>query len=57
METMREGGKAELEKSIEQLRDEKLSWVAAYQTVVNCNKRTLSVVFFEDDSLTYSYSL
>ena len=27
---MREGGKAGLEKSIEQMRDEKLSWVAAY---------------------------
>ena len=57
MSVMREGGKAELEKSVEQMRNEKLSWVAAYQTVVNCNKRTLSVVFFEDDSLTYSFSL
>lgn len=57
MDYMREGGKAELTKSIEQLRNEKISWVAAYQTVVNCNKRTLSVVFFEDDSLTYSFSL
>ena len=57
MSVMREGGKAELEKSVEQMRNEKLSWVAAYQTVVNCNKRTLSVVFFEDDTLTYSYSL
>ena len=57
MSVMREGGKAELEKSVEQMRNEKLSWVAAYQTVVNCNKRTLSVVFFEDDNLTYSYSL
>ena len=57
MSVMREGGKAELEKSVEQMRNEKLSWVTAYQTVVNCNKRTLSVVFFEDDNLTYSYSL
>ncbi len=57
MNFMREDGKAELEKTIEQLRDENNCWLAAYQTVVNCNKLTLSVVFFEDDSLTYSFSL
>ena len=57
MNFMREDGKVELEKSIEQLRDENNCWLAAYQTVVNCNKLTLSVVFFEDDSLTYSFSL
>lgn len=44
-------------KSVEQLKNEGKEWLSVWQTVANCNKKTVTVTFFEDDSLTYSYGI
>lgn len=50
-------GKAENVKPLQQLRDEGTQWHSVWQTITNCHKQTLKVIFFEDDSLTYDFSL
>ncbi len=54
---MEEKGKTEREKSIQERKDEGTQWLSVWQTTTNCNKKTLSATFFEDDSLTFSFSL
>ena len=54
---MEENGKVEREKSIQQRKDEGTDWLSVWQTIANCNRRTLTVTFFEDDSLTFSFSI
>ncbi len=57
MEMLEEEGKVEREKPLQQLKDEGTQWLSAWQTVANCNKKTLHVTFFEDDSLAFDFSL
>ncbi len=50
-------GEVENAKSLQQLRDEGTQWQSVWQTIANCNKQTLKVIFFEDDSLTYDFAV
>ena len=43
-------------KDRQQLRDANEYWESAFTEVINCNKRTLFVRFFEDDNMTYTLS-
>ena len=54
---LRKHGEEERAKTLQQLRDENTTWLSTYQLVANCNKKTIHVTFFEDDSLTYDISL
>ena len=54
---MEEAKAPEREKTIQQRKDEGKEWESVWQTVANCNKKTLSVIFFEDDALSYKFSL
>ena len=53
METLKAKERA---KSIEQRKNEGKEWESVWQTVANCNKRTMSVIFFEDDALSYNFT-
>ena len=44
-------------KPLQQLKDEGKEWLSVWQTVANCNKKTMSFTFFEDDTLTFDYTL
>ena len=44
-------------KSIQQLKDEQTEWLSVWQTVANCNKKTISFTFYEDDTLTFDYTI
>ncbi len=44
-------------KPLEQLKNEAKEWLSVWQTVANCNKKTLSFTFFEDDALTFDYKV
>ncbi len=57
LQIMEEKGKKEREKTIQQRKDEGTQWLSVWQTIANCNKKTLTVMFFEDDSLTYKFSI
>ncbi len=50
-------GKVENVKSLQQLRDEGAQWISVWQTIANCNQRTLKVIFYEDDALTFEFSV
>ncbi len=50
-------GKVENVKPLQQLREESTQWLSVWQTIANCNKQTLKVIFYEDDSLTYDFPL
>ena len=54
---MEETGSQTRKKTIQQLKDEGKEWLSAYQTVANCNKKTFSVTFFEDDTLSFDFKL
>ncbi len=56
-ELMREKAQKIKTMSVDELRADGTTWLAAYQTIVNCNERTLTVQFFEDGRLTYHFSL
>ena len=57
LEMLEEKGKVERAKTVQQRKDEGKEWLSVWQTVANCNKKTLHVTFFEDDSLTFDFSL
>ena len=46
----------ERQKTLQQLKDEGKEWESVWQTVANCNNKTLRVTFFEDDKLTFNFS-
>ena len=54
---MEKTGAIERAKSIEQLKDEGTQWLSAWQTTANCNKKSIKVVFYEDDALTFSFTV
>ena len=47
-EMIRELGKIERVKTIDQLKDEGTQWLSVFQLVANCNKKNLHVMFFEE---------
>ncbi len=47
-EMIRENGRKERVKSIDQLKDEGTQWLSVFQLVANCNKKNMHVMFFED---------
>ena len=57
LEIMEAEGAVEREKSLQQLKDEGIQWLSAWQLVANCNKKSLHVIFFEDDSLTFDFTV
>ncbi len=57
LEAMEEAGAQERAKSLQTLKDESSQWLSAWQTTANCNKKTLKVVFFEDDALTFDLTV
>ncbi len=57
MSVLREDGKRLRSLTIDQLRDEPTTWISAWQCVANCNKRTIKVIFFEDDDLTFDFAI
>ncbi len=57
LEAMEAAGSKEREKSLQQLKDEGTQWLSVWQTTANCNKKSLKVTFFEDDALTFDFTL
>ncbi len=57
LEAMEASGSQEREKSVQQLKDEGTQWLSVWQTTANCNKKSLKVVFFEDDALTFDFTV
>ncbi len=43
--------------SLEEMREMNDIWLSAYQTVIDCNERTIRVQFFEDSRLVYYLSV
>lgn len=56
-EVMEASGSQERAKSVQQLRDEGTQWLSVWQATANCNKKSLRVVFFEDDALTFDFTV
>ncbi len=57
LKAMEESGAKEREKSLQQLKDEGTQWLSVWQTTANCNKKSLKVVFYEDDALTFDFAI
>ena len=57
LEAMEASGSQEREKSLQTLKDEGTQWLSVWQTTANCNKKSLKVVFFEDDALTFDFTV
>ena len=57
LEAMEASGSAEREKSVQQLRDEGTQWLSVWQTTANCNRKSIRVIFFEDDTLTFDFTI
>lgn len=43
--------------TLQQIKNSELFWISIYNVVANCNNRTLTVRFFEDDSQTNTFTL
>ncbi len=54
---MEEIGSKVRAKSVQELKDEGTEWLSVWQTTANCNKRSIKVVFYEDDSLTFDFTV
>lgn len=57
MEIMKMIGARERAKTPEQLKAEGTQWLSAFQTVANCNKKTLRVLFFEDPLSVHEFTV
>ena len=57
LQGLEESSALERKKSLQQLKDEGAQWVSVWQTTANCNKRTIKVVFYEDDELTFDFAV
>ena len=57
LKAMEEFGSKEREKSVQQRRDEGTQWLSVWQTIANCNKKSIKVIFFEDDALTFDFTI
>ncbi len=56
-ETIENEGAAERDKDVQTLRDEGTQWLSVWQTISNCNNRTIKAIFFEDDELTFDLTV
>ena len=56
LEAMEESGSKEREKSLQTLKDEGTQWYSVWQTTANCNEKSIKVVFYEDDALTFDFT-
>lgn len=54
---MEESGAKVRAKSVQELKDEGTEWLSVWQTTANCNKRSIKVVFNEDDALTFDFTV
>ena len=50
-------GAIERAKSLQQRKDEGTQWLSAWQTTANCNKKSIKVVFYEKDDLTFDFTV
>ena len=57
LETMEASGLIERKKSLQQLKDEGTQWLSVWQTTANCNKKSIKVIFYEDDALTFDFTV
>ena len=57
LEAMEAFGSKEREKTIKQRKDEGTQWLSVWQTIANCNKKSIKVIFFEDDALTFDFTV
>ncbi len=48
-------GAIERAKSLKQRKDEGKEWHSVWQTTANCNKKSIKVIFYEDDNLTFDF--
>ena len=56
-EAMEAAGAKERAKSVQQLKDEGTEWLSVWQTIANCNNRSIKVIFYEDDALTFDFTV
>ncbi len=56
-EAIEQNEAAERDKDIQTLRDEGTQWLSVWQSISNCNKRTIKAIFFEDDNLTFDLTV
>ena len=56
-EALEASGAVERAKTLQQLKDEGTQWLSVWQTTANCNKKTITVVFNEDDALTFDFAV
>ena len=54
---IREYGRGERDKSIEQLKDEGIQWLSVFQLVADCTQKKLHVKFFEDPNTILDITL
>ena len=57
LEGLEKSSAVERAKSLQQLKDEGTQWLSVWQTTANCNKKTIKVVFYEDDNLTFDFTV
>ena len=57
LEAMEEEGSKERAKSLQTLKDEGTQWLSVWQTTANCNKKSIKVVFYEEDALTFDFAV
>ena len=57
LQGLEESSAVERAKSLQQLKDEGAQWLSVWQTTANCNKKSIKVMFYEDDSLTFDFSV
>ena len=54
---MEASGAKQRAKTLQQLKDEGSEWLSVWQTTANCNKKSIKVVFYEDDALTFDFEV
>ncbi len=57
LESLEVSGTTERAKSLQQRKDEGTQWHSVWQTTANCNKKTIKVIFYEDDNLTFDFAV
>ena len=57
MDMLEQTGAIERAKTLQQLKDEGTQWLSVWQTVANCNKKSITFTCFEDDSLNFKFKI
>ncbi len=55
LEAQEASGAPQRAKSLQQLKDEGAEWHSVWQTTANCNRKSIRVIFYEDDDLTFDF--